>query len=481
VSIASALNIARTGLNVSGQRAETVAANVANATTPGYVRRSLSVSETIHDGQSSGLRVVATERAQDGVIKSQRRAVTSDAAQATFLSQSWKALSVRLGSTADGTGLFKSFSDLDTALTRAATAPESAINLNQVLVTAKSVIQELGGLSNFTRSMRAEADREIAAGVGNVNAALKEIETLNRRLAGMDRSSAQAAALFDERQRALDIIAEYLPVKTVERDAGAIDVYTPEGVFLLTSTAREIEFQPGNDFSPGSSLAGGTLSGVSVDGTPLTPGSASFGAISSGLLSALFTLRDTDLPAFNAQLDLVASDLMARFSGATDPTLLPGEAGLFFDPDPGAGPGLAARLRINPAVDPESGGQLWRLRNGMNAATEGPPGNGTLLTAMQTAFRSGQQLNSSGFQGVFSAIELVAQFTSQTGETRLYHEGVAASANTQHVTLMEAEQRITGVDVDAELQQLLLIEQAFAANARVIQVAGDMIRILMEI
>jgi len=38
-----------------------------------------------------------------------------------------------------------------------------------------------------------------------------------------------------------------------------------------------------------------------------------------------------------------------------------------------------------------------------------------------------------------------------------------------------------GVDTDAEMQSLLLIEQSYAANARVIQTVSDMLDILMQI
>jgi flagellar hook-associated protein 1 FlgK len=40
---------------------------------------------------------------------------------------------------------------------------------------------------------------------------------------------------------------------------------------------------------------------------------------------------------------------------------------------------------------------------------------------------------------------------------------------------------LTGVDIDAQMQDLLLVEQAYAANARVIEVAGQMIKQLMEL
>jgi flagellar hook-associated protein 1 FlgK len=36
-----------------------------------------------------------------------------------------------------------------------------------------------------------------------------------------------------------------------------------------------------------------------------------------------------------------------------------------------------------------------------------------------------------------------------------------------------------GVDTDAELQKLLLIEQAYTANARVMQIADEMLKTLI--
>ena len=38
-----------------------------------------------------------------------------------------------------------------------------------------------------------------------------------------------------------------------------------------------------------------------------------------------------------------------------------------------------------------------------------------------------------------------------------------------------------GVDTDAELQRLLLIEQAYAANARMIETVDDMMQALLRI
>jgi len=47
-------------------------------------------------------------------------------------------------------------------------------------------------------------------------------------------------------------------------------------------------------------------------------------------------------------------------------------------------------------------------------------------------------------------------------------------------TLRKAELE-RGVDTDAEMERLLLIEQAYAANARVVQAAEDMLDQLLRI
>jgi flagellar hook-associated protein 1 len=482
VSLSSAINAARSGLQVSSLRAETVATNVANATTPGYVRRSITVSEIVLGGSSAGVRSDGVGRINDTAIKAQRRELTSDVAQASVLASTWKSISARIGDTSDGDGLFKTFSDFETALSRAIATPESTSAAAGLLQAAQNITDELNSLSDMVTTQRAEADREIGNGVDVVNSALKQLEEINGRLSGINRTSGEAAALMDERQRVLDTIAEYLPIQTVERDHGTIDVLTTEGVFLLAGRAREIEFTPSAAFGPNETLAGGDLSGLTVDGVNLTPGAASFGAVSGGLFGALFTLRDQDLPALSEQLDTIASQLINRLSDDTiDPTKTPGDSGLFIDTDTLGGAGLAGRISINAAVDPGQGGALWRLRDGIGAATTGAPGNQTILKGMFDAFTAVQAIGATGFQGSFSSTEMAAQIASFSGQARIYNESVLSSTETQYNILVEAEQTETGVDIDNQLQDLMLIEQAYAANARVIEIAGQMINTLMEL
>jgi flagellar hook-associated protein 1 FlgK len=48
-------------------------------------------------------------------------------------------------------------------------------------------------------------------------------------------------------------------------------------------------------------------------------------------------------------------------------------------------------------------------------------------------------------------------------------------------TLAEQESHLTGVDSDAELESLMLVEQTYAANARVLSVIDELMKLLLEV
>jgi len=482
MSISSALLSAKSGLTAVGSRADLVAQNIANASTPGYVRRSLTVSETILGGQTAGVQVVGVDRAEDANLTSERRRLGSDFAQADVLSETWGSLSRRIGDDPESSILFRNISALDSAMKNAAQSPESTTLANEVVRSANNLVTEFNSLSTLVQVERQKADQDIALTVDNLNAALKAIEKLNGSIAKVDRTTSQAAALFDERGRVLDQISEYLPIQTFPRESGTIDVLTTEGVYLLAGEAKTIEFTEGSTIGPNISLGNGTLSGLTVDGLDITPGAGTFGAVSSGSLAALFTLRDTDLPALSAQLDAIAQDMIDRFSDPSiDATNPAGSPGLFLDTNAAAGDGVAGRFELNALVDPDRGGAVWRIRDGLGAVAEGPPGNSTILTNLSNAFQSVQTVNVPGLQGGFTATDLVAQIGTLAGQQRIQNESTLSSISLQFDTVQRAEASEVSVDIESELQALLLIEQAYAANARVIEAASQMVNQLIEI
>ena len=229
-------------------------------------------------------------------------------------------------------------------------------------------------------------------------------------------------------------------------------------------------------------LVSGALSGITLDGVPIDA-TTGIGRLDGGSLGASFALRDQTLVDAQVTLDGIAADLIARFEDpANDPTLAPGDLGLLTDEggtlDLADIPGLAGRILVNPIVDPTQGGTLTLLRDGLNAAGPGPAGSAVQLDRWIGALsETRSDLPGSSAR---SAAGRMADFTSQIGSTRLQAEETLSFTAARWDTLHEAE-LASGVDTDLELQTLLRVEQAYAANAKVIQTVDFMMQRLMEL
>ena len=121
------------------------------------------------------------------------------------------------------------------------------------------------------------------------------------------------------------------------------------------------------------------------------------------------------------------------------------------------------------------------MRDGLGAATQGAAGDATLLNGLQAALVTPRAPASGGFTaGNRSFSALSADLLSSVVSARLTAENEASYAAAQTDTLRGME-LAEGVDTDQELQQLLLIEQSYAANARVVQTIDDMIQTLLSL
>ena len=124
---------------------------------------------------------------------------------------------------------------------------------------------------------------------------------------------------------------------------------------------------------------------------------------------------------------------------------------------------------------------MFRLRDGLQAATEGPPGNALLLTALQQALTRPQALSSTGFTpGSRSFATLAGDLLSDASSRRLSSEAEQSFTAAKLTALTDFEAQ-NGIDTDQEMQALLVIEKNYAANAKVIQTVNDMIDTLIRL
>ncbi|ABD57091.1 flagellar hook-associated protein FlgK [Jannaschia sp. CCS1] len=485
MSISSTLSSALSGLTASARAADIVSSNLANAMTEGYAVRRLDLAARQTGNDGAGVRIVGVTRQEDTILIGQRRLATADLganqANADFMTR----LEAMLGAPDDPGSLSARLADFEGKLIAAANAPWNTTNLTGAVQGASAIADTLNELSSGIQTERKRADASIGIAVDQINGALESLAELNARILSVGYSGGDTAALVDAQNQLVDQVAPYVPLQTRRDNNGLLNVYSDDGHVLVNYRAAELGFVAKPTMDPYQSIGNGTLSGLTLDGRALRM-DGEYPAFAGGQLRALFDVRDSQAPEAQTRLDGIALDLAERFDAAgLDPSIAAGSPSLFTDAgilvDGSNELGLASRIRVNAAVVPNEGGAVWRLRDGLGAAVEGPTGNATFLTAQIERLSTTQTTTSTAFSGAQRSMsELISENLSIVGLGRVTAETNLSSASAQNTALKTAE-LAGGVDSDAELQRLLQIEQMYAANARVINVAGQMMDELLRI
>ena len=478
MSIARALSNAMSGLTATARGTETVAANMANAMTPGYARRELAVSVQTLGGNGGGVRLDGVTRVVNASLVAESRLAGSASAEAGIRLNFQSAMEKLVGLPGETGALATLLGDFRTALQSASARPDDEIRLGQVVIAADRLTKGLNAASNQVQKSRQMADQAIAADVATLSASLERVAYLNRRISILESNGSDPLSLIDERALVVDQISKIVPIQEVAREAGKIALFTIEGAVLLDGTTpTELSFTYSGELTADSVVGSGSVTRLFENGQELS--ASQMRPFAGGSLSANFAIRDDLAPQLQQELDALAFELHERLADpSVDPSITATDPGLFTDAgsraDVASVAGLAARLQLNDSVRPESGGALWRIRSGAGAVSSSAVGDSTYLNALANALEAvGAPLAGSGFDGNASFAARLASVESRVATRRVNAEADAAVRNSRAETI-SSRLMADGVDSDAEMQRLLEYEQAYAANARVIQAINEM-------
>ena len=475
MSLSSAMNAAVSGLTASGRGLQVVSDNISNALTDGYGARTLQLGSN----EFGGTRILGIDRLVDPALVANRRLTDADLASAEQISQFTQAVERLIGEVDDTGSLPGELNRFKANLISASSTPESTIRLTAVAQSAKDLTIKIKSVAQGISDLRQGADAEIALEVDLLNADLQRVETLNRQIVRAETAGRDASGLFDQRQQTIDRINEIVPVRVLPRENAQVALFSQKGAVLLDGKASEIAFSRTTFITPDMSLAAGDLSGLALNGTALS--SQSGGALGGGRLGAAFEIRDEYATDAQANLDSFARSLVERFDGSS---AAPNE-GLFTDVlgpfDPANEVGLANRIGIDARVDPSGVAEVWRLRDGLDAATQGPVGDASGLTDM-IDWLDDRRAPSDPMMGTtpISAVQFASSLSSRASFERVNADRSLSLATTSQAEMKRIEQE-NGVDSDAELQTLIAIEQAYAANARVMSAIDEMMQLITRI
>ncbi len=322
MSLTQALNTALSGLKATQAGMSLIASNVANAQTPGYVRKTLDVASSTAGDAGSSVRVVGINRELDKYVQSQLRTETSGGAYADLRANFYSQLQGIYGDPSSSTSLESVFGSFTGAVQSLVTSPDSTAARSLVLGNAQVLAQTLNTATDQIQTLRSNAEGGLADAVATANEAMQQIADINARLAGKEITTASDAALADQRDNYIDQLSKLMDIRVVTNNLNQISVFTNSGVELVGAKASQLAFNAQGtvnattlwDPDPTKSNLG-TLTLTSPGGTSIDL--IANGSIRSGQIAALLDMRDNVLVQAQNQIDGLAATMAQALSNTT--------------------------------------------------------------------------------------------------------------------------------------------------------------------
>lgn len=434
----SGLSAAQTVLAVTSQ-------NISNANTPGYSRQDavlVSRADTSPSRLSAGNGVEVTDilRIADDFRTTALWRATSqygfDEQMQTLVEQ----VEYIIGG--EELSLSGGIDTLFVAFNAAAETPSSIAVRQQILASADALATRFNQLAANLDMQERQIAEQTEAQVDTINSQLQTVARLNERIADILAQGGNAAQLQDQRDLAVQSLAEQVEVRTETFADGRMSVTLADGQpLVLGNDAATLVFE--ND------QLGLEYRGQSF---PVTD--------TGGQLGALITYRTDTLAGIRERLNTQAANLAdainAQLNSGYD---LNGDAGAdLFRYDPTA---PAASLQVTD-IEPEQ--LAFRAGDGAGNPLGGTGDNTNLLAVIELK---------TGFYD---------EYTGLVGDVGILSAQVQASAQASESLLQDAQQQrdsVSGVNMDEEAVRLMEFLQHYQANAKVIGAADQMFNTLL--
>ncbi|MFC5069734.1 flagellar hook-associated protein FlgK [Flaviflagellibacter deserti] len=479
MSLSLALNVAKSSLQATGVQTATSSRNIANGSESYYSRK----SAVVITGEGGTVQVVSIQRATDAALYKTMLKSTSAAAGQQALLDGLTKLSETVGDPELDQSVAAKLGSLTNKLQQYAAAPDNSILAQAVLGAAREMAVALNDATTTVQATRALADADMAASVDRINGLLAQFEAANTAVVKGTVLGADVTDNLDTRDHILAQLSEEIGISVVVRENNDIALYTDGGVTLFEKSPREVSFQPTNVY--GATTVGNA---VYVDGVPVVGGSSTM-ASQTGRLYGLATLRDETTVTYQSQLDEVARGLIEVFAESDPLGVGPDVPGIFDWPTGGTlttgviEPGLAGTIFVNPAIDPEQGGDLDAIRDGItyNYNTEAVAGFADRLNDIVGELGQSRGFDpASGADPSNTLADYAASSVSWLEFNRQQVDNESTFQTTKLERASEALSNATGVNLDDELAQQLQIERTYAASAKLIAAVDEMLQALLD-
>ncbi len=419
--------------------------NIANASTTGYSRRSVSTMEAgsstatmatyVSQANFGGTQIRSVDRANDPYLDAQVRITGMTLASANARSRWLTDAETALNDTSTGvgqlmTGMFQNMEKL------AASPNDKSLRVT-MLDSINRIAQSFNQTAADLKTVASGISTEAQFAVRDANEALNSLADINDSLLRAQPGTSAYAQLLDGRDSALQTLSKNLNVTISFGTHDTAQISFGGQTLVSGKTASNLAL---------TTNANGSLSLGLTDGTPIS-------APTNGALGGLFSVASTVVDR-RASLDTLADKFVSAVNdwhagGVTDAGVVGGAL------LSGTTAATVTALTSNPADLAVKG------TNGV--------GNGNLLRA--PGILRGNGSSEQDWTSLIAAHgNMLAAVTAE--------KTTAQGRDDQAVAAREA---VSGIDLDMEAADLLRIQQAYRGSAKVLQIAKETIDAILQI
>jgi flagellar hook-associated protein 1 len=293
------LNEAVSGLQAAQANLALISANIANANTPGYSNQTLPETTQIVAGQGGGgVSTGVAERVTDTTLTNSLRDQNSVASAASTLNTFYAQIQNLFGTVGGASSLADTLNQFSSALQTLSTTPEDTVAQTNVVSAGQKLASQLNGLSQSIQTLRSKADSQIGTAVNQANTLINTINNDNTEIAQAHALGQSTATLEDQRDLAVQQLAQQMNIQTFSRSDDSMVVLTSGGKTLVDGVAEQISFNPSGTLTATSPVSPLTINGLNITGD-----------ITGGNIGALLQMRDQQLPALTQELNQFTNQL----------------------------------------------------------------------------------------------------------------------------------------------------------------------------
>jgi flagellar hook-associated protein 1 FlgK len=453
------LGISLSGLTAAQASIRTTQNNIANVNTEGYHRQETLQSNATPNllGNAfygNGVDVDGVSRSYDRFLENELMLSQTQLSRYDVYSGYAAQVDRLMGD--PYTGLSSSFSSFFAAVNEVANDPTSVSARQTMLSAGNTLAGRVNSMDASLEGMQRSVDQQMKAIAGQVTTYAQQVAELSDQISALEGATGQVANdLRDRREQITSEINKLINVTSFTQDDGTYSLYIGSGQPLVVGNRANVLTTMDDPANPGRQIPALQInSGVTPLGSDL---------ITGGQLGGLLSFREDVLnPAQTGLAELVWEFATAFNDIHDDGYDLLGVTGVDFFADPSTYTADrvaylgAMRVVITDASEIAA------------AATDAPGDNANALAlaALQTAPQA--IFNNATFQGEYN--RQVSAVASQAN---------AADANQKTYEILtrqayDAQQSVSGVNLDEEAANLIRFQQAYQAAAKAMQIASSL-------